>query len=514
MGPERLCAGLCTDERGELDRPLLRAITGMQNGRGMIAEADFEQLMRLCTDEHSRLDRVLLRAITGMQTGRGMITEADFERLIRLCSDEHGQLDRTLLRAITGMQGSRGMIAEADFERLMRLCKDEHGQFDRTLLQGISSMQNGRGMISEVDFEQIMRLCTDEHGQLDRVLLRAITSMQNGKGMITEVEFERAMALRDEIRHMAERGDFGDYANNAGQIRFAQERANSGTVRLRPSFSVLDADWRTALSWSLIDLPLERAVRVLDLLKAQVAGAGHGPIAPVIDGQKPRVAIDTQGQVVDWFGTDGLPRRLQQFSGRLVGFATTMHDQMPMLMLRLKAPLGYAVYSFSTYLRDPTEPAPLEIVVRDGIPESFVLWDQGHARTIRANHALLLRERPEVATQSIGHDEFELEAVAQGPSVADRAEQQVLAITLQSVLAARYGQDEAERIVTVFSEFDAWTQDEGLTEEDAYARLADEFGMSEADYAGYKRALRELLSSHGMGASGFTTEEPPASIEF
>jgi hypothetical protein len=103
----------------------------MQHGRGMISRENFDLLKNLCTDEqNNQLDKGLLRSITGMQSGKGMISREEFNMLKTLCTDEQkNQLDKGLLRSITGMQHGRGMISREDFELLTRKFTNEQGEF-------------------------------------------------------------------------------------------------------------------------------------------------------------------------------------------------------------------------------------------------------------------------------------------------------------------------------------------------------------------------------------------------
>jgi hypothetical protein len=85
-----------------------------------------EKLKKLCTGADGNLDKDLLRSITGMQHGKGMITEDAFKRLITLCGgviDENYKItkqpDKALLKSITGMQAGKGMIDDIAFKRLI-----------------------------------------------------------------------------------------------------------------------------------------------------------------------------------------------------------------------------------------------------------------------------------------------------------------------------------------------------------------------------------------------------------
>ena len=50
----------------------------MQNGKGMIKKTDFDNLKTYCT-QNNNLDKELLKSITGMQAGKGMIKKADLD---------------------------------------------------------------------------------------------------------------------------------------------------------------------------------------------------------------------------------------------------------------------------------------------------------------------------------------------------------------------------------------------------------------------------------------------------
>jgi mannitol/fructose-specific phosphotransferase system IIA component len=340
---------------------------------------------------------------------------------------------------------------------------------------------------------------------LDPAWLRALN------WTVINLPLAEAVAMRKAVRELVDGEDSADYLGNAGQIRFVQalqERRAITSTYLAQFYTALDPAWRQTLGWTQIYLSLERAVRMLSSIDAQLAAAAPGPLTPELEGVRQRVAIDPQGRIADWFGGDGLPARLQAFSGRLVGYPVAVQDGVPALVVRLKAPLGYAVYSFSAYSADQSQLAEVEIVMQDGIPSSFLLWSEGQAQPVQANNALLLGERPDTAIKNAsGGDGFEREMVDDALPVAEHVERRVLAITLQSILSERYGAAQAQRIIVMFSEFDTWTQDEALPETVAYERLEAEFGVSREDFAGYRDALREWLGSRGFNAGGFAGED-------
>ncbi|TIS72242.1 MAG: hypothetical protein E5W94_31455, partial [Mesorhizobium sp.] len=73
---------------------------------------------------------------------------------------------------------------------------------------------------------------------------------------------KQAVAFRAAVWALFENGEVADWQGNGRQIDFVQQLADAGTItstHLGALIAALDAEWRTELGWSKINLPLKEA---------------------------------------------------------------------------------------------------------------------------------------------------------------------------------------------------------------------------------------------------------------
>ena len=71
------------------------------------------------------------------------------------------------------------------------------------------------------------------------------------------------------------------WQGNGRQIEFVQQLVEDGTITstyLGHLFSALEPEWRSALGWSFIDLPLKEARQLLGELSGQIAESRYGAV--------------------------------------------------------------------------------------------------------------------------------------------------------------------------------------------------------------------------------------------
>jgi hypothetical protein len=296
------------------------------------------------------------------------------------------------------------------------------------------------------------------------------------------------------------KADRRPYIGNAGQLRLITELCDAGRISSTyPGnlYRALDAEWVAELRWSRMNVPLSNAVAALRSVEAQVANAGRAPTLPIVDGTCCRVAMTAERHVVDWFGTDGLPRRLQRFSGTIVGYQISDMQDIPLFTLRLRRPLGYAVYALARY--SPESITSIDVTFADGIPVSFRLWNERSSRTLSAHHLLAKDTLASGAHVLASDNTLEVHAVDMSPGPDEVIEQQIIGQSIQTLLERLYGRTEGMRVLEVFAEWDQLTQDEGSSENEAYREIEARFGISRDTYLRYKSELAHALVNEGLG---------------
>jgi len=536
----------CTID-GEFDKELFGSIIVIQTHRGMMAEVDFHRLMRICTDKGT-LDRDRLGVIAKLQQERGYAQTGGLHALdIFERATEETRATLALLNKVPSLttvyrsfaSGENEMSVLMEFKNLVEWCTID-GKFDNAL------------------FKWLMRVCRDEKGRVDRGQIRSIAGMQKcpprnlgtpaskvglprvltervqaaGEGPIkTVVEGVSFGVVLDEAKRVIDCFDADKYSPHLygldGRIAgYATDAQGNLTIRLKtplgdvvyslgqhdlPSgkgaLGAVEVVLRGGIphafrlwdgtEWNEVSAPSTPAREaisrrgVLQVLTERVQAAGVSPIETVVRGVRYRVAFEGDS-VVDFFAENGLPRRLQRFNGRIAGYV----DSQGSLTIRLRAPLGYAVYSLGHHLGDRAshvlgdDPSPIaiEVVLSDGIPSAFRLWVGTGWREVSAAEALILGERPEFALKFEG-DRSEREAV-EGPHGDDVD----LRVSVQALLADQYGKDEGERVLRAFARWDELTQDEGLGETEAHYQIEREFGLSQEQLMTFRRELVTLLS--------------------
>ncbi|WP_292669298.1 SH3 domain-containing protein [Mesorhizobium sp.] len=311
-------------------------------------------------------------------------------------------------------------------------------------------------------------------------------------------------ANRALVDAMIARGEAGDWQGTGGLIRFTAANNDQGiSASPREFVRSLDLVVRENLNWPAPLPPLRSLRKLMREMNLQIANlhfrAGH----VAVDGVEYRVALDDQDRIIDWFTGSGLPRRLQRFSGRIIGYSVS--DDLDALVIRLRAPLGFAAYSFGGRVEQQFH--TIEATIQDGVPTAFRLWDAGTLRaTLTANNTAVLGEMPSASPQYLG-DEVEFEPLDPSEPPEDRAERQVLALKVQDLLNARYGDDEAQVIIASIARWHELVEDDGASPEDAYAQIADEFALSKEQLLTYMSDLRVHLGQAGLGAEGFRSED-------
>jgi len=317
---------------------------------------------------------------------------------------------------------------------------------------------------------------------------------------MTALPLLEASGWRARVRELIDGSteDKGAYLGSSGFIRLAADLHEARVLtstHLSSLHGALDEEWAATLGWPKIRLTLDAARRVLRTLISEIELNVQGGALPSVDGVPYRVALDSEGQVRDWFDSDGLPRRLQRFTGTIVGYRIPDADQ-PVVSLRLRRPLGYAAYAFARYTPDGIR--AIDITLQDGIPSAFRIWSDDGVRTLSARYLLSHDTLPSGAYQYTSDDGREIEAVEMSALPENTIENQIVAQSIRALLTRLYGQEQGLHVLEMFVLWDRLTQDEGWADIDAYREVESRHGVSKEQYMKYKAELARALSREAL----------------
>ena len=220
-----------------------------------------------------------------------------------------------------------------------------------------------------------------------------------------------------------------------------------------------------------------------------------------VGGRWYRVAMDNQDRIVDWFEAQDF----QDGCSASVDGSSAIHCRRHgWFVVRLRAPLGFAVYSFSGRVEE--RPHAIEIVVNDGIRMSS---EYGNGKLEEKLSSPTIRWFWESVRTRCGNIPAE---ICRCWRSSIRRSRPRIRYWRKSRLKAfgrfcegRYGET-TNTVLAVFARWHELVHDDGVPPEDAYGQIADEFGVSEEQFKNWQRELRDLPGLGELAGPGLDGE--------